>query len=144
MMNEIKAIPNIYVHCVDVKDCSLAHLRAIERPEAANQRLILSPELSITFLELGTILDQSLKASGYNYNISLRTVSNWVLGIASLFSSEASSTLPFVKRPQHRFNNTRSKEVLGIEYRRTPKELVIETALTLIETGLVPCKTKLT
>lgn len=36
MMNEIMGIPNIYVHCVDIKDCSLAHLRAIERPEAAN------------------------------------------------------------------------------------------------------------
>ena len=141
-MNEIMAIPNIYVHCVDVKDCSLAHLRALERVEAANQRFIISPEQSLPFLELGTLLDQSLKAQGYNYNISLRTVSNWVLGIAAWFSSEASSTLPFVKRPRHQFNNTRSRKILGIEYKRTPQELTLETALTLIEKGIVPRKMK--
>jgi hypothetical protein len=32
--------------------------------------------------------------------------------------------------------------VLGIEYKRTPQELVVETALTLIETGIVARKTK--
>jgi hypothetical protein len=32
------------MNCVDVKDVSLAHLRALEKPEAANKRFILSLE----------------------------------------------------------------------------------------------------
>jgi dihydroflavonol-4-reductase len=51
IMNGIPAYPNININCVDVKDVALAHLRALERPEAANKRFILSQEESITFIE---------------------------------------------------------------------------------------------
>ena len=44
MMNEIQGYPNMRMNCVDIKDCSRAHVRALERPEAANKRLILSQE----------------------------------------------------------------------------------------------------
>jgi len=104
----------------------------MQRPEAANQRIILSPETAISFLDLGTLLDKGLKNSGYDYKIKLRSVSNWLLGIVSWFNSEAKSTLPFTKRPNHTFDNSRSRVILGIEYKRTPAELVLETALSLI------------
>jgi len=55
----------------------------MQRPEAANQRIILSPETAISFLDLGTLLDKGLKNSGYDYKIKLRSVSNWLLGIVS-------------------------------------------------------------
>ena len=36
MMNEMPGMPPLYFTCVDVKDVALAHIRAIERPAAAN------------------------------------------------------------------------------------------------------------
>lgn len=67
-----------------------------------------------------------------------------MLGFASFFgNSEAKSTLPFAKRPQHGFNNNRSRVILGIEYKREPKDIVLETAKSLIKSGLVPNKIKL-
>lgn len=42
MMNELMGIPPLSANCVDVKDCSLAHVKAIEVAEAANHRFILS------------------------------------------------------------------------------------------------------
>jgi hypothetical protein len=43
IMNEMRTgYPNLRMNCVDVKDCAKAHIRALERPEAANKRFILS------------------------------------------------------------------------------------------------------
>ncbi len=42
MMNELMGIPPLNANCVDIKDCSVAHVKAIENTEAANKRFILS------------------------------------------------------------------------------------------------------
>jgi hypothetical protein len=43
IMNEMRTgYPSLRMNCVDVKDCAKAHIRALERPEAANKRFILS------------------------------------------------------------------------------------------------------
>lgn len=42
IMNEMYGYPNMRMNIVDVRDCSIAHLRAMEIPEAANKRFILS------------------------------------------------------------------------------------------------------
>lgn len=44
VLNEIPGWPDINFNYVDVKDCSLAHIRAIEVKEAASKRFILSKE----------------------------------------------------------------------------------------------------
>ena len=46
-MNEFPAYPPLSMNCVDIKDVSLAHLRAMERPEAANKRFILAMEEAV-------------------------------------------------------------------------------------------------
>jgi nucleoside-diphosphate-sugar epimerase len=42
IMNEMQGYPNMRWSCVDIKDVTKAHFRALERPEAANKRFILS------------------------------------------------------------------------------------------------------
>jgi hypothetical protein len=44
IMNIIPTYPAILLALVDVKDCTKAHIRGMERPEAANKRFILSLE----------------------------------------------------------------------------------------------------
>jgi len=52
MMNEMPGMPPLYFTCVDVKDVALAHLRAITREAAKNQRFILCDKGGFTMLEL--------------------------------------------------------------------------------------------
>jgi nucleoside-diphosphate-sugar epimerase len=52
ILNELSGYPNMRMNCVDVKDCSRAHLRALERPEAANKRFILSMVDDLPMVEL--------------------------------------------------------------------------------------------
>lgn len=44
LLNEIPGWPSINFNFVDVKDVTLAHIRALEIPEAKNNRYILSNE----------------------------------------------------------------------------------------------------
>jgi dihydroflavonol-4-reductase len=44
IMNEMSGYPNMRMACVDIKDVSKAHVRALERPNAANKRFILSQD----------------------------------------------------------------------------------------------------
>lgn len=50
LLNEIPGWPAISFNFVDVKECALAHLRALEIPKAANKRFILSKEQGHQYL----------------------------------------------------------------------------------------------
>ena len=56
VLNQMPGIPPIFFCTVDVRDVALAHLRGLERPEAANKRFILSDKSGHTMLELADIL----------------------------------------------------------------------------------------
>ena len=44
LLGKFPGLPRLQMGCVDVRDCAEAHLRALERPEAANKRFILCRE----------------------------------------------------------------------------------------------------
>lgn len=68
LLNQVPGIAPIHMCCVDIKDCSLAHVRALEKIEAVNSRFILS-NLNMTMTELTIALDTGLKEKGYDYRI---------------------------------------------------------------------------
>lgn len=51
-MNEMSGYPNMRIGLVNVKDCSKAHVRALERPDAANKRFLLSQEHDTPIIDL--------------------------------------------------------------------------------------------
>ena len=60
-MNEMAGYPNMRVNCVDVKDCSKAHFRALTRKDAAGKRFILSQEKDIPMIEVADLLFEALE-----------------------------------------------------------------------------------
>lgn len=72
MMNKIYAYPNIRFNLIDIKDCALAHLRALERPEAAGKRFILANRLDMPMVEMANELSAALNENGFNYQIKRR------------------------------------------------------------------------
>ena len=134
-MNEMPGMPPLYFPFVDVKDVALAHLRAITRPEAANQRFILSDKGGYTMLEIADQLQEGLVEAGYDYNIKRRGIGYCTLKFASYFSSDAAALLPFLNRPRLEHLNKKSRDMLGIEYKRSTKECLKQAGLSLIASG---------
>ena len=62
------------------------------------------------------------------------------LKFASYFSSEVAFILPLCNKPSKVFKNDRSREILGIEYKRSEKELLLETCESMMKMGIIPTR----
>jgi hypothetical protein len=62
------------------------------------------------------------------------------LKFASYFSSEIAFILPMCNKPSRVYKNDRSREILGIEYKRTEKELLLETCVSMMKMGIIPTR----
>ncbi|CAB9522996.1 Bifunctional dihydroflavonol 4-reductase/flavanone 4-reductase [Seminavis robusta] len=124
-----------------------AHFRAAMQKEApsdsrwANQRrrflLTRKKGRDIYFPEIAAILKEHFGPMGYP--ISTWHIPKWVLWIVSLFDSEMavmSQTLGVGEN----YDNIKSIEVLGMTYRTNATEMVLDTAHTMIQQGLIPKK----
>ncbi|MDA3949359.1 MAG: NAD-dependent epimerase/dehydratase family protein [Spirochaeta sp.] len=123
--------PEIYLGFVDVRDVALGHIRAAERENAAG-RFILSGRVA-SFPEIAKILRERI---GSSYPFPKGRVPKWLLwiigprvGIPRRYVS-TNVGIPF------EIDNTRSREILGIEYRET-SDTVTEHFRQLIEFGAV-------
>ena len=105
-------LPKVRFGCVDVRDVAQAHLLAIQRPEAANKRFILV-ERSFWMTELGEILAKDFKQ--HSYSVVTKECPKWMASIASVFLSELAQTMK-VWGVKTEFDNTQSREVLGVTY----------------------------
>ena len=89
-------------------------------------------------IDLGNMLFEGLAQKSYNYPMVRRQSGYCTMKFASYFSSEAAFILPMCNKPARTFHNERSREVLGIEYKRDVAELLIETAESLMKNGTIP------
>jgi hypothetical protein len=81
-----------------------------------------------------------LRENGYNYEFSRREIPRWMLWIGAVFSRDLESIYPHSGKPAWTFDNSKSRNVLGIEYKRSLRELLLETAESLIRIGAIPLK----
>jgi len=131
MNNSLPGIPHISFPSVDVRDVALAHLRALEKPEAAGQRFILVNS-NLWFVDIGKVLDKELSPV-YKCSIPTEESAYCMLKFASYFNSQAKAIVEMWGLELD-MDNSKSKQVLGIEYTDINTSL-IETAHSLIKTG---------
>ena len=115
MKGEIPEIRDDGVGTVDVRDVAFAHVQAIKRPEAANRRFILVHS-SPKFIDLAQpIIDKYVP-----------------LGYPVTQTQGAPDPTSFITK----FDNTASREVLGVPYRDLAQTMV-DCADKLVELGIV-------
>jgi len=104
---------------VDVRDVATAHLEAARRDDAEGRHVLCSRVE--TMLEAGRIIERAL---GSRVKVPLRAVPRWAAYVPAWINGFTSQ---YVKRNvghDFRFDNTRSVERLGIEYRPLKQTLV--------------------
>lgn len=99
ILNRIPAYPPNWMPVVDIKDIAIAHVRAVERPAAANKRFVLSLKDTYLFRDMAEILHKSLTQSGYDFGIQRKEA-----------PGESS---------KNTYNNQQSRDILGLEYKRS-------------------------
>lgn len=124
-------VPALTVGVVDVRDVALAHIRALEKPEATG-RFILAERVT-TFPEMAHVLRDSF---GPEYPLPRRTIPK---PLFRLLAPRFGITRRYVARNvgiPFALDTTRSREVLGVQYRDT-RTTIVEHFQQLIDTGVL-------
>ena len=125
----MKAIPNITLGIVDVRDVADLHLRAMVNPAAKGQRFLAFAGGIISLPEIAAFLKQELGDAGKN--ISVKRIPDWVLRIAALFNPVARNVVPQLSRYKNA-SNEKATSILGWSPRDN-EEALLASALCLLE-----------
>ena len=132
---DIPALADITFGVVDVRDVAAAHIAAMEKPEAAGNRHIVS-EREMSMKEISDVISREFTPQGYS--IPSMTIPKFLAWPMKFFNQEMKLMYPMIGKKIH-FNNDRFHNVLGIQA-KDPAVSIIETCYCLIEGGIVPKK----
>lgn len=120
---------------IDVRDCALAHFRALTVPEAAGQRFVAVHET----VSLPQIADWLVKEKDFGkyYDIPTFVLPHFVLSFGSIFSAGVERLRKYAAKSST-YDNQGMIAVLGIKKFRDTSKTLREMVLAMIETEYVP------
>lgn len=132
MRKELPATVNIFLGLIDVRDVALAHVKAMETPEANGKRFILC-ESSRSMVEIAQVLSKEFTPQGYS--IPTRVMPNWLVKTLAVFSTKLRVTSKYLGKKNF-FDNSNMRNILKIDPREWESS-VLAAAYSLIERGAV-------
>lgn len=125
-------VPNLGFEFVDVRCVAQAHLAAMEKPEAAGKRYILSGG-AMTLREIAQVIGDNFPE--FKRKMPRGVIPDFMTRLLGLFDPAVRAIVPDLG-PTKRVSNAAARRELGIAF-RTPQEAVIAMARSLIEHHLV-------
>ncbi len=130
----LKAVPNIPLNVVDVRDVADLHVRAMTTPAASGQRFIASADGQISMPEIAQLLQQ--KMPDIAEKVATKTVPDWVVRFASLFNAQAKTGAMFLQ-VNRRVSNAKAKQLLGWKPLATQEQAIVAAAESLVKYQLI-------
>jgi nucleoside-diphosphate-sugar epimerase len=123
-------LPRVGFPFVDVRDVAEMHLRALQHPDSAGQR-ILAAESSLWFTEMA----ETLKTNFPNRKIITRQAPNFVVRLLALFDSTIRQIVPNLGK-KIEVSNARARSLLKMDF-IPARTSVTETATYLVDNNLL-------
>ena len=133
LLGEYPGMPKVKMGIVDVRECAQAHLNAVKIDEAKNQRFILCNR-TVWMSEFATWLHDEFRPQGYKFNPS--EMKYCMLKVASWFKPEAKHMVNSWAK-DYTFDNTKSKNILKVDYSEDLPKCINEMAYNMIESGQI-------
>jgi nucleoside-diphosphate-sugar epimerase len=130
----VKAIPNIPLNVIDIRDVADLHIRAMVNPKANGQRFIASAAGEISIPQIALLIKS--KMPGVTAKVPSKTLPNWVLGIAALFNPEAKRAAFFSKISRN-VSNAKAKEILGWVPVANNEETILASVESMVKLGII-------
>ncbi len=131
---KMKAIPNIPLNIVDVRDVADLHIRAMETPEANGHRFIATADGQISLPEIAQLLKS--KRESISEKVSLKRLPNWVLNVASLFNDQAKEGV-LLSKMNRNVSNQKARKILKWTPLYTQENTILEAVDTMKKYGLI-------
>ncbi|MGI4865323.1 MAG: SDR family oxidoreductase [Janthinobacterium lividum] len=130
----MKAVPNIVLNTVDIRDVADLHIRAMLTPEAAGHRFIASADGEISLPEIAQLLKSKLPAiSG---KVSSRTLPDFAVRLGALFNTTAKRGALFIK-VNRQVSTANAKHLLGWQPIGTKEDAVLASAKSMHEFNMI-------
>lgn len=130
----MKAIPNISLNVVDVRDVADLHIRAMETPEANGNRFIASADGQISLPEIAELLRN--KRPEIVQKVSSRKLPNFVLNIASLFNAQAKEGI-LLSKMNRNVSNQKAKNTLHWKPIATQENTILAAVDSMTKYNLI-------
>jgi len=130
----MKAVPNIPLNVVDVRDVANLHIRAMRSADANGQRFIASANGEISLPEIAILLKN--KMPDIAAKVSLKTIPNWVLHLAALFSQQAKQA-DFLLTINRKVSNAKAKRILDWIPMACNEEAILASMDGMIRFGMI-------
>jgi nucleoside-diphosphate-sugar epimerase len=128
----MKAIPNLVLGIVDVRDVADLHIRAMTNPAANGQRFIALSGGTMSLPQIALFLKNKMPDAAKN--ASTKTLPDWVVRLAALFSPKAKAIAPMLGINRNA-SNEKARKILGWQP-RTNEEAILATAESLLKYNL--------
>lgn len=129
----MKGIPNITMGIVDVRDVADLHIRAMLDPKARGQRFLALAGEIVSLPQVALLLKDKMGDAAKN--VSTKTLPDWVVRIAALFSPMAKNIVPQLGRNK-KASNQKARTILDWSP-RSNEEAILAAARSLVQFGLV-------
>ena len=126
------ATPKVIMQVIDVRDLADAHVAAMQTPQAAGERFIItSTRMSMHDIAMTLRANLGEKAA----KAPTKELPDFVLRFLALFNPQVKTLVPMLG-PRATFSSEKAKRVLGFNP-RPAEDTVVECAESLIERGVV-------
>ena len=129
-----KAVPNMPLNVVDIRDVADLHIRAMTNPNANGQRFIASADGEISMPEIAILLKNRMP--GVSGKVSTKILPDWVLRIAALFNPQAKQAILFLKINRN-VSNAKAKKILGWTPVANNEEAILASMESMIKYGVI-------
>ncbi len=130
----MKAVPNIPLNIVDVRDVADLHICAMTSPQAKGQRFLALADGKISMPEIASLLRKERPEAARK--VGTGKVPDWVLKIAALFNHEAKLAAPLLSINRN-VSNDKAKRLLGWKPRFSKEEAILASVDSMIKFGIV-------
>ena len=128
MQNKVPAFPKLTFGIVDVRDVALAHVAAMEIPEAAGERFLVGEQV-LKFTEIGEIL----RGAYPDRKLPKGELPSWLVRMLTVVNPTLKQILPELGKARA-YSNEKSRRVLGLDY-IPAKEAILASTNSLIDLG---------
>lgn len=125
----MKAVPDIRLGIVDVRDVAELHILVMENPDASGQRFLALAGGTMSLLEIVKLLKQ--KMPYVVEKASTKSLPTFIIRLSALFNDQAKAILPLVGIYREA-SNEKARTVLGWKPRNN-EEAIMATVISLIK-----------
>jgi nucleoside-diphosphate-sugar epimerase len=134
MNGTLKAIPNITLGIVDVRDVADLHLKAMKSSQANGERFLALAGGTMSLVQMAHLIKNKMPAIGEK--ISTRTLADWKVKLAAMLGNQKAKALAPMLGINRNASNEKAITVLGWAPRNN-ETAVLASAESLIKYGAI-------